>query len=193
VTVNPVTSDQNILPVNLFPDVDRYIKGLIEVYKTKIWNLEEIYPLNEYMGRLKPEARMAWGCGAPFGNTPVVDVNGDVYLCIYLVGTKKFCLGNLFNGYPDKKIIEKILHILHVDNIKECRECNFRYLCGGGCPVKRLTIEDNPLATIEAKRYANDITCKPIKALLELLFWELAEKRYLEIKKRPTNEFGLIC
>lgn len=190
VALNPVNSDKEIIPIELLPDPDKFVNGLVQVYEQGLWNMKNLYPLNEYAGRIKPGGKMQWGCGAPFGNTPVIDEKGDVYACIWLVGIKDFYLGNIFEGYPDESLVAKMVWDLHVDNIEECKDCPWKYLCGGGCPVKRLTVDNNPNATAGVKAYCHNVTCKTTKALAEIVLWEMAKKRYTEVKSELSKQGG---
>ena len=125
------------------------------------------------------------GCGAPYGNTPVVDINGNVYPCIYLVGIKRFYMGNILEGsYPDNHILDWMMDFLHVDNTEECKRCAWRYICGGGCPVGKLTVFENPLATPNTLKYCNSIRCDYTKTIIELLLWDLAKEAESSLKKR---------
>jgi len=177
VPVNPVNSDEDILPETLMPSIHKMVRGLAKVYKSKVWDTEHLFPFNVYATHLRAGGRAVTGCGAPYGNTPVVDVNGDVYPCIYLVGIKRFYLGNILQeNYPDNKVLDWMMDFLHVDNIEECKECPWRYICGGGCPVGKLTVFENPLASRKTVRYCNDIRCDYTKKVIELLLWDLARE-----------------
>jgi uncharacterized protein len=177
VPVNPVNSDEDILPETLMPSIRQMVRGLAQVYKSKVWDTENLFPFNVYATHLRAGGRAVTGCGAPYGNTPVVDVNGDVYPCIYLVGIKRFYLGNILQGnYPDNKVLDWMMDFLHVDHIEECKVCAWRYICGGGCPVGKLTVFENPLASRKTVKYCNDIRCEYTKKVIELLLWDLARE-----------------
>jgi uncharacterized protein len=175
VPVNPVNSDEDMLAESLLPDTDRMIDGLERVYRSGVWDTPNLFPFSVYASKVSPGARAVTGCGAPYGNTPVVDVSGGVYPCIYLVGIEKYFLGNIAEaGCPDPEVLDRMERILHVDNIEECRGCPWRYLCGGGCPVGRLTVEGNPLVSPAALAYTRRVNCDYTKKILELLLWEKA-------------------
>lgn len=177
IPVNPVNSDEDILEERLLASPEKIIAGITKVYKSKVWDVEELFPFNHYVSRLCPGTLMVVGCGAPYGNMVVVDVNGDVYPCIYLVGLKKFCLGNIHDeSYPKKDLMLWMFYYLQVDHREDCHSCSWRYICGGGCPLGRLTVLNNPKATEKVKRYSNRIACEYIKAVLELLIWDKARE-----------------
>jgi uncharacterized protein len=176
VPLNPVNSDEDIFPASLYPSPTTIIEGLAEVYHKKIWESRQIFPLSTYAEKVRPGAHVVVGCGAPYGNTPVVAANGDVYPCIYLVGIPRFFIGNITDdSYPDTGVLDGMMEFLSVDNNEECTSCSWRYLCGGGCPVGRLTVLDNPTATDEVRDYCKQISCNWTKKALELLLWERAQ------------------
>ncbi|MCJ7596631.1 MAG: SPASM domain-containing protein [Desulfobacterales bacterium] len=189
VPVNPVTSDEDLLLDDLLPAPEVLIKGLVEIYKSKIWESTHLFPFSVYSSKIQPGSKIVMGCGAPYGNTPVVDVHGDVYPCIYLVGIKRFFLGNVLDDdYPNEKVLDWMMDLLHVDNLEDCRRCPWRYLCGGGCPVGRLIILDNPGVTPKVETYCGKISCEYTKKILELLFWELATEASLSIENVTPQE-----
>ncbi len=177
VPVNPVNSDEDILPETLLPSPETIIKGITGIYRSKVWNDEELYPFNLYAARLRIGATSVLGCGLPCGNTPVVDVNGDVYPCIYLVGIKRFYAGNVMNeSYPNRELHQRLYDHLHVDHMEDCKACPWRYLCGGGCPLWRLTVLDNPAVTESVMRYSRAMACDYTKTIIELLLWDKAQE-----------------
>lgn len=177
IPVNPVNSDEDILMERLLPSPQKIIKGMTKVYKSKVWQEGELFPFNQYASRFRPGALTVFGCGAPYGNTAIVDVNGDVYPCIYLVGIKRFYLGNITNeSYPNRKLLRWMRDYLHVDHLEDCQLCSWRYICGGSCPLGRLTILNNPQAGPKVVNYCKKITCEYTKNLMELLLWEKAQE-----------------
>jgi len=189
VPVNPVNSDEDILPELLMPSTAKVVKGLARVYKSKLWETKDLFPFNVYASHVRNGSRTVMGCGAPYGNTPVVDVNGDVYPCIYLVGIKRFYMGNILDdSYPDDNILDWMMDSLHVDNMEECKECEWRYICGGGCPVGKLTVFDNPLASRKAVNYCQSIRCDYTKKVIELLLWDLAGEAAVSVEKNMPDK-----
>ncbi len=177
VPVNPINSDEDILSGEMLPQAEKLVQGLTAIHQSGLWQSDDLFPFNVYASHLRCGGRNVLGCGAPYGNTPVVDVGGDVYPCIYLVGIKRFYLGNIMaNDYPDNRVLDWMMDYLHVDNMDECRNCAWRYICGGGCPVGKLTILGNPDADDKIKRYCNAIRCVYSRKTIELMLWEFAQK-----------------
>ena len=65
------------------------------------------------------------------------NLNGDIYPCDYMVGKKRFCLGNVRQDDPHairKRIFEKPLFLAQrFDSLKKCSTCPFLSICGH-CP-----------------------------------------------------------
>jgi uncharacterized protein len=177
VPVNPVNSDEHILPESMLPDPAAVIRGLAEVYASGVWEPMQLFPFNVYHDHLESGQPTLRGCGAPYGNTPVVDADGGVYPCIYLVGIRRFYLGNIMReDYPDRRVLDGMMDSLHVDRMPECQGCAWRYLCGGGCPVGKLTVFGNPRASEDVLQYCQGIRCDCTRRIVELLLWDLAGK-----------------
>ena len=175
VAINPVDSDYELLSLELCPSLEKFSRGLREVFHSNLWSVENLYPFNEYLGRLKPHYKNRWGCGAPLGNTPVITVDGGMYSCIYLVGNKRYEVGHVEKGdFPREEVLEDMLNIVDIDRRSHCSECGFRYLCGGGCPVGVFSIAANPHASQEIKNYAHNLSCTVSKTVLRELFWSMA-------------------
>ncbi len=188
VPVMPVNSDESILPEELLPAPERIIDGMAQVYRSGLWKHEELFPFNQYASRFGPGPVTVVGCGAPYGNTPVVDAKGDVYPCIYLVGISRFHAGNMMDGsYPKKDLLERMYEAVHVERMEDCKACAWRYLCCGSCPVGRLTVMDNPSASPAVKEYCRKIRCDYTKGILEILLWEKATEAASECPDSPVH------
>ncbi|HEV7646179.1 MAG TPA: radical SAM protein [Pyrinomonadaceae bacterium] len=80
-------------------------------------------------------------CHAGLSNVSIADT-GDVYPC-HLFHKEKFHLGNIFHdpfekifyGDPLKDYVES-MDVLHNNSI--CKDCEIRFLCGGGCKANTL-------------------------------------------------------
>ena len=173
--LNVVNSDEDFMSDRLIPDVDKMLDSLVRVKESGVWTMDRLFPFNIYRAKLQPNNRSILGCGAPYGNTPVVDVQGNVFPCIYLVGIARYCVGNIMEGtYPDNPVLEKMAADLHVDRREGCKDCSWRYLCGGGCPVQHLAMADQQHISPKARAYCERINCDYTKRVLEVLLWDLA-------------------
>ncbi len=173
VPVCQINSDRQYLPEWLLPDPDRIIAGVVNVYRSGLWERTKLFPFNQYVLKLRPGSRQTVGCAAPSGAVPVINANGDVYLCAYLVGQEKFRYGTSSNAW-DRRLLEETSASLHVDNLPGCSACPWRYACGGGCPVMRLgfyEVEKNPVAA----EYGRRIVCDFSRAVLTECLWDVAD------------------
>ena len=179
VPVNPIDSDERVLPADFLPAPARYADGLRAVLADGAFPIEKLFPFSEYLPRVRKGQRLQRACGAPYGNTPVVDSAGDVYPCIYWVGIPRLRQGNLADGEPlaNEGVIAELGERLHVDHLPRCRACDWRYLCGGGCPVQRVTLAGHPRATPAALAYADDIPCATARTVIEEILWHQARVR----------------
>lgn len=184
VALSPVNSDEFIMPQSWYPDPQKYINGLKKIFNNNLYSPENLFPINEYLRKIDLQTAHCIACGAPFGNTPTVAVNGDVYPCIYWVGISRLKMCNIFDPFPfkDSMLTKKLIHELHVDNIPQCRKCAWRYMCGGGCPVYRVLVYNNPYSHKETIKYVKDITCKTSKEMLSMLIWDRANKQIQYLK-----------
>ena len=76
-------------------------------------------------------------CGASYKEI-AIDANGDVYPCQMLI-SKQWKLGNIFEGnYPIRQNQPEIIELFkrrNLSTISSCNICEYKYLCGGGCPA----------------------------------------------------------
>ncbi len=63
-------------------------------------------------------------------NGYIYDSNGDIYLCLLAVGQKNKSIGEYF---PKYFIRENTMLNRTIKTIKECSNCKYALLCGGGC------------------------------------------------------------
>jgi uncharacterized protein len=175
VPVCPVNSDRKFLEDELLPDPDKIIAGLVEVFHSGIWDKQHLFPFNQYLSKLRPGGRQVVSCAAPSGTMPVIRVNGDVYMCIYLVGQEKYRFGNVWGAW-DREMLAATMTALHVDNLEKCCVCPWRYACGGGCPLMKLARLDGVERSPKTAEYGRKIGCDFTKAVLSELLWDVADE-----------------
>ncbi len=177
VPVNVTNSDEELIGDDLIPDIERMLAAFERVKESGVWSLDRLFPFSTYRAKLQPGNQSVLGCGAPFGNTPVVDAEGNVYPCIYLVGIERYHQGNIIAGtYPRAAVLAELAERLHVDKREDCRVCAWRYLCGGGCPIHLLTMAGQNDISPKARDYCDRINCAHTKKVLEILLWEMADQ-----------------
>ncbi|MGN6713020.1 radical SAM protein [Anaerocolumna jejuensis] len=76
-------------------------------------------------------------CGACFKEI-AIDSNGDIYPCQSLIKSD-FLISNIFtNNWFDELNESKITKYFKerfICNVEGCSKCNYKYICGGGCPA----------------------------------------------------------
>lgn len=75
-------------------------------------------------------------------NQYIIDNNGGVYKCWWGMGNKDYLVGKIKD--QNVEIDDKLVSYYHdrtIFNLEKCRNCKYRYLCGGGCSG-RLTREN---------------------------------------------------
>lgn len=96
-----------------------------------------------FINRIRQPGRCTWGQEA------VCDAKGDMYPCLYLIGNKKYCLGNV----SEKKNGAEFLFPITVNEREKCKICWARYLCGGTCHY-------NAIVSKQSEYQTDDIECE---------------------------------
>ncbi|WP_165072844.1 radical SAM protein [Desulfovibrio sp. ZJ200] len=175
VAVGPINSDNFIMPPSWYPDIDIFEDNLINILNENIWKPRELFPVKNVMEIIENGSPLYHGCGSPFNKTSAICVNGDAYACIYFVGNKKFYLGNVMSDeYPNNDVLQIMQEESHVDNLSKCMSCNYKYMCGGGCPLSKFMAEENKNATNELVEYSFRRNCFS-KKVFEYLMWKIAD------------------
>jgi uncharacterized protein len=180
--VTPFDCGQEPLDQKWLPDIDRYLADIEALYVTGNPAAENLFPVNKCLAKLRSGYGATVSCGMPWGNMHIVDHLGDVYMCTLLVGQERYKLGNVFDAgfaYAQEEVaVETALRAVHVDLVPLCRECQWKYLCTGHCPIARLAIEareaQDKNVPDHVKQYTLDKSCKVTKHLYERLLWDLA-------------------
>lgn len=101
----------------------------------RIWDrLEEISFRNYNVFNKSCKRRLPNTCS--FGQTLVLDSNGDLYPCAFRKSDGK--LGNFFE-YDKEELIKDWKNCFEnhtVDTMEACKGCDVRYFCCGGCKIK---------------------------------------------------------
>ncbi|MFQ5800463.1 MAG: PqqD family peptide modification chaperone, partial [Candidatus Hydrothermarchaeales archaeon] len=102
------------------------------------------------------------GCHAGFSSLSI-DSNGDIYPCPSLNGDTNFLMGNIEEGLKNVWLSSEMANRFRdvsVIKIEGCRECGFRFFCGGGCRCQAYYASEKP--SILSK----DPYCEVIKEML---------------------------
>jgi len=133
-------------------DVDYDAIGMLhELYEEDIeYTLEERLRRNAIMSSFGPIINaLTMGerpkptysfCFANEESTLIVDPYGHIHSCLRGVGVEDLAVGTY---YPEVKFKESGIHTRNIETIPECTECIYSLLCGGGCPMKSATYDDD--------------------------------------------------
>ena len=137
--------------------------------------LKEDFILQTFLilfNRIRQSGRCTWGQEA------VVDAHGNMYPCLYVIGNKKYLLGNI----NEKKNARTFLRRITVNDRKKCQFCWARFLCGGTCHY-------NSIISKNSEFEVDDIEC-------ELRMFLITESINMIIKLMEKgadlNEFAIV-
>ena len=175
--ITPFRSDGEIVCLDLIPDHNAYINGLISVYESGLFDFTQIHPLNNYLPIIENGSISHWNCGCPQGSTPLITTDGNVYPCIYLQNMDTFCMGNvLTDEYHifDSPVLSKMKQELSIDKMNNCKKCKYRYLCGGGCSIIRIAENmEKKYGSDDIKHYIDKLVCSVTKSIIEVALWHV--------------------
>ena len=66
-------------------------------------------------------------------NQFIVDYAGNIYKCWWGIGNLSYAVGKINGEYYIDDNHVMLYKERRVNNIPKCRECKYRYICGGGC------------------------------------------------------------
>lgn len=108
-------------------------------------------------------------CGAGLGSMSIY-FNGKIYPCASLQNTA-YEFGTIDD--PIEKVIEKAREFMldvSVERLPKCKECKFKYMCGGGCRACAYACSENK------DIYAEDPMCERYQREMLELLWRLERK-----------------
>jgi uncharacterized protein len=160
----------NIYPAQVTDSTGKYTSCL-DVSDYSQFNEEfnnQLYAMKgkEILGGIYPRQHISY-CSALSPNSYVIDPDGYFYKCWEEIGIEKYRVGSLKDG---AKFNPYYVQWLSLQVPKECHDCKFRPICGGGCPFKRM--ERGNLKQCDIARYT-------LPAILKLVY-----KSYMEEKNR---------
>ncbi|MCK5505205.1 MAG: methyltransferase domain-containing protein, partial [Thermodesulfovibrionia bacterium] len=107
-----------------------------------------------------------------------VNSDGHVYPCASLNGDKKFNAGSIReNSLKDIWLNSKVMKKGRDNSVQkkpECRLCELKFFCGGGCTSHSYYASE--VDTGKGSVTAKDPYCSTYKALFEDILWELASE-----------------
>ncbi len=126
---NDLSFDENNI-VELKESYKRLYDLIFEEIKNKDYSsftlLKEdlsLVAIMDLIQRIRITGRCTWG------DEVIIDSNGNMYPCLYVMGHKEYLLGNINENKNSKEILKPLL----VEQMENCQTCWARYLCGGTC------------------------------------------------------------
>lgn len=103
-------------------NVARYYLVKIQIYDDLIIDLFD-YKIGTYLVKRGKQQYCCAGRKRHF----VVDSMGDIYPCGYVVGDRKWNIGNVYDGIDEKKFIESVNTSIYNNNT--CKSCDIQFAC----------------------------------------------------------------
>ncbi|MBI4699020.1 MAG: methyltransferase domain-containing protein [Nitrospirae bacterium] len=123
-----------------------------------------------------------------------VNADGHVYPCASLNGDKHFDAGSVReSSLRDIWLNSKIMNKCRANSVQEkaeCRECDIRFFCGGGCTSHSYYASEVDKGKGSIK--AMDPYCSTYKALFEEVLWDLASEGIASTGNGRTYEAPLV-
>lgn len=111
----------------------------------------------------KPLKKIALGpCEAMREYNYTIGPNGDLYKCVALAGRNEYAVGSIENDPIENRFNPRNVDFMTADAWKECKECKFVPICGGGCRAGAITQKDNMFAIACEKEYFEKVTTRII-------------------------------
>ncbi|MGD9488597.1 MAG: radical SAM protein [Calditrichaceae bacterium] len=143
----------------VYSQYDKLIKIYMELTKANTNSTNIKMPIvdpffDPSLNLLNPIKRACCGAG---GSILFINELGECYPCAAL-NRPELSLGNLFNTSLEEiyynNSIADFRQSIHVDNIDECQECCFKYICAGDCRALSYEIKDKtPYCELIKQRY----------------------------------------
>lgn len=131
-----------------------YIKKVNYIRKKmKIEKFKFMFHGSELIDSIENNKKMKYkmyNCSAQ-NNQYIFDYKGNIYKCWFGVGNNKYAISN--KGKMNK-LEDYIWKNRNIFTLKKCKECKYRYICGGGC-VNRLLEYGESINQPNCKNYYN--------------------------------------
>ena len=198
--VNHMLNDMNFKCVALTPalgsyeetsyreeDLKQYFEKydeLVETFLEKLRNGEEynIYPFVSEVDAVSKGIKRIYGCGSGIGFASV-DIKGNIYPCMRFIGNEEYIIGNVENGFNEKR---QMFFDRTVYNRTKCKDCWARHLCGGACVAVQVECG-------ETLQSYNLLVCQIAKRMAELAMYAstviMKEGLDFDMHKLTVNDF----
>lgn len=151
--IYPVQDGGCLYNKNIGNELD-YIKKVNCIRKKmKIEKFKFMFHGSELIDSIENNKKMKYkmyNCSAQ-NNQYIFDYKGNIYKCWFGVGNNKYAISN--KGKMNK-LEDDIWKNRNIFTLKKCKECKYRYICGGGC-VNRLLEYGESINQPNCKNYYN--------------------------------------
>lgn len=178
------------LPMDINSNYGSALVKLAKLYLEDRDNFNSVHPIGEILAGMLNNSRSK--CPFTFSchkGTYSIDYKGDVYLSCGYDFKKDVLLGNINNGISELKKSEvyRKADRRGLNILKQCGECEFYYVCQGGCPMYSYYYDGNLLNKM--------IYCEEYKKLYRYLKAVLQSKLYDEeyLRKKCQNTLNIIA
>lgn len=170
-TINPFDSEGNLLPTSLIPNSETYANELLKLIRKPPFPLNKMQPIHSLMLRIQKTSFYPFSCGMASGTTPIIDVNGDIFPCLYYI-RPSYKLGNVLNNdsFNDLSFFCNQLENKSYVYLPRCRDCSVKFICKGGCPVKFDLYENLNNPNINIDSFYN-LSCTHTKKLIDEIIY----------------------
>jgi uncharacterized protein len=132
------STDLKPMPEDIYQAVPRMLSTLDFVNQRR-WPPLKIREADQNLRRACLKEQRPY-CMAAEGRAVAVDPAGGLYLCASLSGREEYRLGNL----DDQKLLDPVEMTRNWHLPPECRKCEVRLICRGGCPSRRIAYNGRP-------------------------------------------------
>jgi radical SAM protein with 4Fe4S-binding SPASM domain len=171
--------------------VEDYVGALMEIYRNPRIPLRLVSPLSWVAARVGSQGALV-SSAASVGAEAAVLPNGDLCAGEEAVGLERWRLGNVLEDAANIRwerldvMAEAFSNALLPD---ECKQCDWRYRCGGVDACVMLSDERDGPSNGRAGRF--EFYCAPRKRLFEELVWDSAEQAALGRTQGPRERIEL--
>lgn len=140
-------------PILGFPNHEKNSIHKIDACTFSETNVDDLYWLVQETEKrgFTPMKKIALGpCEAVRENSFTIDPSGKIYKCSAMVGREEYSVGNVNKDWENSSFNSVNVSFMTSDAWKNCLNCKFLPLCGGGCRLGALMQKGN----------LNDISCE---------------------------------
>ncbi|MCK4664028.1 MAG: SPASM domain-containing protein [Bacteroidales bacterium] len=133
-------------PILGFPNHEKNSIHKIDACTFSETNVDDLYWLVQETEKrgFKPMKKIALGpCEAVRENSFTIDPSGKIYKCSAMVGREEYSVGNVNKDWENSSFNSVNVSFMTSDAWKNCLNCKFLPLCGGGCRLGALMQKGN--------------------------------------------------